>query len=141
MRKRYFLVLVTMWLLFASGCATEAKFRNMLTSYENHSIRTAIKDWGVPSGKYVDGDRTYYTWLKSRNSSVPVYTPSYQTSHHSGNAGPYSYSGTSTSYGGSYQNVPVHEWCEVTLVTDSSTNRIIDWSYRGNACVSRYDGP
>lgn len=127
-------ILVMTVMLAASGCAsraTEAAYRDMLDSYRGQHIDSLVADWGPAQGRhtFADGRQMYSFVLNRREYVEPALGLGLGLglgwgSHRHGFIG---------GYYPAHRSRVREESCETKVITDRR-GRIIDLSYRGNAC-------
>lgn len=106
------LVIIT---LSVNSCATTEKYGEKLQTWMGDDVNKLITSWGPPSDVYtMPNGNKMYTWLWTSGTLV--------TSN-------YNY----------FLNLTVSNsvsyWCKTTFTVDRS-NKIINWRYEGNACLS-----
>ena len=132
------LLLLLVLVVFASGCATTAKYEAKLRTWVGHSEDSLIASWGAPQSVYTmaSGKRVIEY---AQGTTVPIGGYTYtkpQTTYHSGMVGGSLYSGTSTQY--VTEQTPTYNmqvWCKTSFIMDSN-GTIESWRWSGNNCVS-----
>ncbi|WP_156176651.1 hypothetical protein [Kiloniella spongiae] len=115
-------------LTLLTGCATQAKYKQIVNSWIDYSESSLISEWGPPISTYESGGYKYLTYSNNRNLHLPGTSPSYQTTLIGSTA-------YTTPIGGSAPvNLALH--CQTTFQVD---NRGIIKSARwqGNNCVAK----
>lgn len=120
--KNMLIALVFGFLL--AGCATEAKYNEMLDTWMGSQESELISKWGVPSSVYETDGTKYLTYRYSSTGYVPGTPPSYQTNIIGNTVYTNRVGGTS---GMVYQSS-----CDTTFTVKSG--KIVHWSWQGNAC-------
>lgn len=116
---------------FLTACAFETLDKG-LPLFEGQKIDRAVEYLGPPDQKQVFGDKNYYSWMRSVNTSItmPVQSQS------SGYVGGSYYSGNTTTY----QNMPATYECKIQFETNSD-NVIQKANYEGNLGGCEYYAP
>ncbi|HHM5293883.1 TPA: hypothetical protein ACRMRV_006294, partial [Pseudomonas aeruginosa] len=110
-----------------AGCATTAKYENVLNSWVGSSEIDLIRAWGPPQQAYNSGESRFITYTNSSNIYMPGVSPSYTTTYYGNTA-------YTTSSGGSpAQNIPLS--CTTTFELKNGV--ILSWQWQGNHCVAR----
>jgi hypothetical protein len=136
--------LLVVSLLLLSGCASEANFRNMLTTWQGQHVDNLVSAWGPPASSYPlsSGGRVleYKFW---QSGSIPITVPTTQETYHTGNmqtqgwgiGSNYSsnYSGTSTTYGNQTTYYNYYNYCNI-LITTNDLGYMEQFRYQGNDC-------
>lgn len=113
-----------MFCLVVSGCATEAKYGELLDTWMGSSESQLIAQWGVPSSVYESGGVKYLTYRNSASGFVPGTPASYQSTV-VGNT-------VYTNRIGGSPGFMINRWCDTTFTIRDGT--IIHWSWKGNGC-------
>lgn len=71
------LLMIALFIL--AGCATTAKFEEILNSYVGKPERSLIAGWGIPDSVYESGGTKYLTYSQSHSSYVAGLPPTYHT--------------------------------------------------------------
>lgn len=124
-------VLALLFLCCLSGCATNAKFEALLNSYMDRPESELVENFGVPKQVYETGGNKYLVYESNRNAFNPGIPPSYQTTVYGNTA-------YTQAYGGVPASVIAYTCTATFTIRDG---KIIQWSYRGNDCVSDYTPP
>lgn len=131
MGRKSLLVVVLGSILIAAGCApraTERAYRDMLEGYQGRHIDSLVAAWGPASGHHTFADgRQMYSFVRNRRTYVEPLYPAFGWG-----MGFY----RRNFFGGYYFNDRsiIREYSCETMVTTDRKGRIIDFSYRGNAC-------
>lgn len=117
--------LVLIAILFLTGCASEANFKNNVHSWLGATEQKLTATWGIPSRVYNSGDRKLLEYSSSSNIHMPG-TQNYSTNYY-GN----------TSYTNVYNN-PGYNIPLNCVVTFQVYNGFVEsYNYRGNNCVAK----
>ncbi len=124
------LVLVT-FLVLTSGCATSAKYGEVLNSWTGSNINELTNSWGYPSSSFqAPNGNTVYVYSEGSSITMPT---TYQT-----NANAYGYG--NSAYGSATTNVyggqTINYWCKTYFEVNQS-KIIVHWRTEGNRCVSK----
>lgn len=121
-------LLMTLLLVFGLvGCATEAKYGQMLDTWLGSSESELISKWGVPSSVYEADGVKYLTYRYSATGYVPGTPATYQTNVIGNTIYTNKIGGTP---GMAYQSS-----CDTTFTVKGG--KIVYWSWQGNACRMR----
>lgn len=120
--KRLLFIVATVLLL--AGCATEAKYGELLDTWMGATESQLVSQWGVPNSVYESGGVKYLTYRNSSTGYVPGTAPSYQTNI-VGNT-------IYTNRIGGTPGFVVNRWCDTTFTVRDG--RIVHWSWNGNGC-------
>ena len=112
--------------LLLAGCATEAKYGEMLDTWMGASESQLVSSWGVPHSVYEADGVKYLTYRNSATGYVPGTAPSYQTNI-VGNT-------IYTNRIGGTPGYVISRWCDTTFTVRDG--RIVNWSWKGNGCRS-----
>ncbi|MDH0424154.1 hypothetical protein [Stutzerimonas stutzeri] len=123
-------LLIGMFAVFLSGCATTAKYEAILASWVGSPEGDLIRSWGPPQQVYDTGSgNKYLTYSTTRQVYIPGTSPTYTTNYN-----PYTNSATTTSYGGTpAQNISMG--CQTTF--EVSNGIITSWRWQGNDCTAQ----
>jgi hypothetical protein len=120
-------------LLALAGCGpkTDAKaYGAMLETYMGRHIDQLVDAWGPPKSRYdYDDGRRLYSFVRVSREYGPGGGPMFGFGGGWGSGGP-GWGGVGISTGGG--GVDTY-FCETLLTTDKD-GRVIDYSFRGNAC-------
>ena len=124
--------LVTIFVLVLVGCATTAKYRAKLATWDGKDVNQLIDAWGYPDNtiKSPEGNEVYVYKYHSAGRYPRSYIPGNTTVNSSGGN---TYVSTSPGYytgGGTYNN-NCTTWFEL-----NKDNKIVRAVFRGNNCVS-----
>ena len=125
------LSLVSLSILFMSGCASHQKFVNKYNAWVGKDINHLIQQIGYPDSTYIMPNKNkVYVYARSRVYSTPS-MPMYG----------YGYGGYYGGYGMyGYGTDVVQKTCKLYLETNKK-GIIVKWGSRGNSCVSNYEVP
>ncbi|MNO20213.1 hypothetical protein D3C76_99620 [compost metagenome] len=112
--------------LVLSGCATEAKYEQILQSWVGSSELELIQKWGPPQQAYETGGHRFLVYSSSGNMYLPGTAPTYQTTYVGNTA-------YTNSYGGS-PGMNVQLSCVTTF--EVANELITNWNWRGNNCTA-----
>lgn len=121
--KRLLLILVALGL---TGCATEAKYRTLLDSFNGVDELTLIRRWGPPDQVYEAQGHRFLVYRQQQSMLLPGAEPVYQTTL-SGNTA------YTRGYGG-YPPAFVTLFCATTF--DLVEGKVLGSSYRGSNCTA-----
>ncbi len=120
-------MLITLGLVFLlTGCATEAKYGEMLDTWMGSSESQLISQWGAPASVYEADGAKYLTYRNSASGYVPGSPASYQSTV-IGNT-------VYTNRIGGTSGFMINRWCDTTFTVKGGV--IIHWSWQGNGCRS-----
>lgn len=115
-------------LAILGGCASEAKYKEVVSSYVGSSEANLVAQWGVPHSTYRADDGTkYLVYRRARTYTVDGTPPTYETRRTG--AGTYS----TTAVGGT-DSVTLTGQCTTTFKVVDGTIR--GASYKGNQCTA-----
>lgn len=139
--KKYIWLLAL--IITVSGCATTAKYGEVLDSWVGHNINELVDSWGYPSSNFTaPNGNIVYVYSKASTYTTPVTAKTRGNIVNStpvvmgggavvvGNSA--SYSSKTTYSGGQTLNF----WCTTYFEIDNDKT-IIKWRWKGNACKSR----
>jgi hypothetical protein len=123
MKKFTKFILLSVGLLFVSGCATHEKFVQKYEGWKGRNINMLITTIGYPDSTFtLPNNHKVYVYERSRIYSVP--------------SGPMFVGYGYYRYGMiGYSHQVVSETCKIFFETDKK-GTIVKWSARGNHCVS-----
>ena len=112
-KTTFTLLLFLCFIFLFQGCATTAKYEEILNSWLGGDVNQMIDSWGIPSDEYQKPNgETMYTWLWVGNTLV-------------------------TSNYNKFLKMTLTQsttfWCKTTFTTNKK-GKIIDWRWEGNAC-------
>lgn len=110
-----------------AGCATEAKYKAKLNTFLGVSMIDLVRQWGPPQQTYELEGHKFLIYQQKETAYVPGSPPSYTTQFIGNTA-------YTTSYGGS-PGMFVNLSCTTTF--EIAESKIVNWSVKGNDCVSR----
>ena len=140
--RTFLLLLIFFSSVLISGCATEANFKAMLETWEGSHVDSLVSSWGPPASSYpLSSGGQVLEYKLQASGTIPITTPTTQTTYHSGNVNAYgggynsygNYSGTSTTHGSQTTYYNYTSWCNIRLTVNSS-GYIERWQYQGNGC-------
>ncbi len=120
--KRTLIALAFGFLL--AGCATEAKYGELLDTWMGASESQLISQWGAPASVYESGGAKYLTYRNASSGYVPGTPASYQSTV-VGNT-------VYTNRIGGSPGFMVSRWCDTTFTVRDSL--VVHWSWQGNGC-------
>jgi hypothetical protein len=123
MKKMAFAVVTAVMLI---GCATTAKYEDKLDMWLGKNESGLMTRWGAPQQSYESGGRKFLTYIRSDDVYISGTAPGYTTTVF-GNAA-YNTVGGSPGY-------HVNRFCQTTFEVDHG--KIVDWTWKGNACLSK----
>jgi hypothetical protein len=124
MLKRSFLLSI---LLAIVGCATTAKYEEVLNTWIGADVNQLVDSWGYPQNSFeAPNGNKVYTYSSSGQITMPTQTNSNYNIY--GNT----IYGSTTTTGGQTINLS----CTTHFEADP-TGRIVKWSYKGNQCKTR----
>ena len=119
-------ILTVTLLIIIIGCATTAKYEEVLASWLGSDIQELVDSWGYPENSFdaPNGNKVYV--YKERRS---IYLPG-ETTVTNQVVGDSVYSTANTSAG-----ISINRHCS-TYFEINTSGEIVKWSYKGNECVS-----
>lgn len=122
--------IVLLLIFILTGCATEAKYSAKLDTWIGHNIQELINSWGYPDNTLqAPNGNTVYVYGYNATSYIP---PTYNTTSNYNVIGNSVYGNSTTSSYGGYN---IQHSCTTFIEIDSS-NTIVRWQWKGNACRS-----
>lgn len=110
-----------------SGCATTAKYEEVLNSWVGADVNRLVSSWGYPQNSFkAPNGNTVYVYGSSGSYTMPTQTNT--TYNVVGNT----VYGNSTTTGGQ----TLKFWCN-TFFEVNDSNRIVTWQWEGNNCKTR----
>jgi hypothetical protein len=120
------LSIVLIMCLLITGCATELKLQNLLSTWDGNHVDNLITQWGKPQKEYkkVNGGKIL-EYLYHNNAFLPGESSKIGT--------------VNIDQPNVLDRTPMSLICRVTF--NISKNGYIErWQYSGNNCISNYDG-
>jgi len=118
--------------MFLAACATTAKYRAKLDSWQGRNINDFVKVWGYPNQKTTapDGNTLYVYYYRDTVTYPTQYNPG--NTYVSTEGGKTIVSSTAPSfYGGGTYHYRCTTWVEV-----NKNGTIVNTAFRGNDCTS-----
>ncbi len=126
-------------LLVLTGCGPKGNgqgYQTLLESYYGQNIDQFVDAWGPPQSQYDYSDgRRAYTFVRSSYTSGAGY-PAIGIGGFIGSGGGW---GGGIGFGLPMTSWPQRYYCETTVMTDRK-GKIVDYSFRGNACRAEMPG-
>ena len=130
---KYLSVIVLLASVLIAGCATTAKYRDILNQWQGQTIESFVKMWGYPDRTMsLDKNQTAYIYSSREIVSTPMtQMPSNITTVNSGDKTTV-ISPPGAIIGGQTYSLSCVTW----VVFDNTTKKIVNTSFRGNNCVA-----
>lgn len=109
-------ILASVLALFATACATTAKYEAKLNSWVGSDVSALMTSWGAPSATFdmPNGNKMYIYSFEGGTQTFANYNQ---------------FTNQAYAYNVTY-------WCKTTFITGSD-NKILTWKWEGNSCRSR----
>lgn len=121
--KRLSLLII---MLTLSGCATEAKYQEILRGWVGQDELSLVRGWGPPARSYEAGGHKFLEYSREGNMYLPGTAPTYQTSVYGNTAYTNTYGGTPA------MNIALS--CITTF--EIAEGKIVGGTWRGNNCTA-----
>ena len=123
---KFRVIILAIFLVILTGCATSAKYNAILDSWMGKDVNNLVNSWGYPQNSFkAPNGNTVYVYGHSGSYTMPTQT---NTTHNV--VGNTVYSNSQTT-GGQTLNF----WCR-TFIEANEQNIIVNWRWEGNNCVA-----
>lgn len=120
------LLITLVFILILTGCATAAKYQQILDSWIGASEQALIESWGVPDRTYTVGNLTFLSYRYSSQRILYGAAPVYVSNVHKGVIYTNAIGGT--------PDMLVSDWCKTTFTIEKQ--KVIKWTANGNSCIA-----